>query len=467
VSQSTQQEVPEGYKQTEVGVIPEDWDVLPLGRLCSYQNGTAQESYFNKHGGYKIISIGNYSQNGKFVSTGTYIGHQHKSVIKKFILNKGELTMILNDKTSVGTIIGRVLLIDKSNEYVMNQRTMRLTPNGKVSSDFLFFLINSDLVHKSIVDLAKPGTQIYINTDDVTGLPLCFPIEPEEQTAIAEALSDVDGLIGSLERLIAKKRAIKTAAMQQLLTGKKRLPPFDQTHTGYKQTDLGEIPNDWEVKKLGDVFEITSSKRVFQSDWKNKGVPFYRARELAVLGDLGVIENDLFITSQMYDSFKTQYGVPKVGDMLVTGVGTLGKTYVVRNEKEFYFKDGNIIWFKMAGKVSADFVDQMFKSPIVKKQIENSSAGTTVGTYTITGANKTILPFPSSRKEQDLIGQLLADMDIDISGLLTRLDKTQQIKQGMMQELLTGRTRLVKSRGELRVRRKKAVDSSELRVESE
>jgi type I restriction enzyme S subunit len=97
----------------------------------------------------------------------------------------------------------------------------------------------------------------------------------------------------------------------------------------------------------------------------------------------------------------------------------------------------------MAGKVSADFVEQMFKSPIVIKQIENSSAGTTVGTYTITGANKTILPFPSDRKEQELVGQLLADIDLDITGLLVRLNKTQQLKQGMMQELLTGKTRLV------------------------
>ncbi len=103
---------PKGYKASELGEIPEDWVVCSIGQLCTYQNGIAQESLFNSIDGYKIVSIGNYSQDGKYISTGTYIDRSLKSKIGKFILKKNDLAMILNDKTSVGTIIGRVILID-------------------------------------------------------------------------------------------------------------------------------------------------------------------------------------------------------------------------------------------------------------------------------------------------------------------------------------------------------------------
>jgi type I restriction enzyme, S subunit len=123
-------------------------------------------------------------------------------------------------------------------------------------------------------------------------MPLPVPPLPEQE-AITEALSDADALIESLEQFIAKKRHLKQGAMQELLTGKRRLHGFANATIGYKQTEVGVIPEDWEVKRLGELFEITSSKRVFQSEWKTEGIPFYRARELAVLGEKGYIKNEL------------------------------------------------------------------------------------------------------------------------------------------------------------------------------
>ena len=252
----------------------------------------------------------------------------------------------------------------------------------------------------------------------------------------------MDALITALDRLIAKKRAIKQGAMQQLLTGQTRLPGFSGM-TGYKQTKVGVIPKDWEAKRIGELFEVTSSKRVFQSEWKTKGVPFYRARELAVLGEQGFVENELFISREMYDAYKNAHGVPKVGDILVTGVGTLGKVHIVSDDHEFYFKDGNIIWFKSSGRASSDYVRQLYLTQLVIRQIENASAGTTVGTYTISGAKETIIPFPPL-PEQRAIATVLSDMDAELAALEARREKTHVLKQGMMQELLTGRIRLVR-----------------------
>jgi type I restriction enzyme S subunit len=217
--------------------------------------------------------------------------------------------------------------------------------------------------------------------------------------------------------------------------------------TGYKQTEIGVIPEDWEVKRLGELFEITSSKRVFQSEWKKEGIPFYRARELAVLSRKGFVQNELFITREMYDEFEKIYGVPNIGDILVTGVGTLGKVYVVSDNQKFYFKDGNIIWFKISNEIIANFLKQLYLTPLIIKQIDDASEGTTVGTYTISGAKNTKIPFPPL-PEQTAIAAALSDVDALMVELDKLIAKKRDIKQATMQQLLTGKKRLAGFSGE-------------------
>jgi type I restriction enzyme S subunit len=130
--------------------------------------------------------------------------------------------MILNDKTSIGTIIGRVLLIEEVNAFVFNQRTMRLSAKVGVNPLFLYHLINSSTIHNRLVALAKPGTQIYVNTNDIVDFELLIP-KFEEQTAIATVLSDMDAEIAALEIKLAKYKHIKQGMMQNLLTGRIRL----------------------------------------------------------------------------------------------------------------------------------------------------------------------------------------------------------------------------------------------------
>ena len=204
---------------------------------------------------------------------------------------------------------------------------------------------------------------------------------------------------------------------------------------GYKNTEIGVIPEDWDVKSLGSLFEITSSKRVFQSEWKKSGIPFYRARELAILSEKGVVVNDLYIDIKQYQLYKKQFGVPVVGDMLVTGVGTLGKVYVIQSNREFYFKDGNIIWFKIKEAINSEFLKQLFSTVLVTKQIDDASGKTTVGTYTINGAKHTSIPFPP-KPEQNAIATALSDADALISATEKLIAKKKAIKQGAMQELL-------------------------------
>ena len=161
----------------------------------------------------------------------------------------------------------------------------------------------------------------------------------------------------------------------------------------------------WEIKRLGDLFDITSSKRVFESDWKRSGVPFYRAREIVKLAEQGFVDNELFISEEMYDSYSRKYGFPKEGDIMVTGVGTLGRCYVVKNNDRFYFKDGNIIWLKKKSDIDSRFVEYAFKSDFLRRQIDNS-VGATVGTYTIIKAKETQIPVPDIPEQKRIVAIL-------------------------------------------------------------
>ncbi len=144
---------------------------------------------------------------------------------------------------------------------------------------------------------------------------------------------------------------------------------------------------------------------MFESEWTTAGVPFYRAREIVKLAKYGHVENELFIPEAMFDHYSTRYGIPAEGDIMVTGVGTLGVCYLVKAGDRFYFKDGNILWFKKRSEVISRFVEYAFKSDLLRKQIDDSP-GATVGTYTIIKAKGTRIPVPPLREQQRIVSIL-------------------------------------------------------------
>lgn len=197
------------------------------------------------------------------------------------------------------------------------------------------------------------------------------------------------------------------------------------------------VPNDWDVKPLEDFFNITSSKRVFQNDWQDHGIPFYRAREIVILSEKEEVDNELFISEQLYNLYSCKYGIPQINDILVTGVGTIGKAYIVSQKGSFYFKDGNIIWFKSEDKINSNYIKYLFQSPIIIRQIENTSLGTTVKTYTIISAKKTLIPAPQNPKEQQKIVSILISIEQAIKTTESIIKKQQNIKSGLLHDLLT------------------------------
>jgi type I restriction enzyme, S subunit len=165
------------------------------------------------------------------------------------------------------------------------------------------------------------------------------------------------------------------------------------------------VKDGWTEVTFGELFDISSSKRVHQCDWKSSGVPFYRAREIVKLAEQGYVDNDLFISEEMYTHYRTKYGVPNPGDLMVSAVGTLGACYVVQPDDRFYYKDASVLRFSPKRPVCSQYVRYAFLTREIVDQVQ-SGAGSTVGTYTIERAVRTRIPLPPL-SEQRRIAKIL------------------------------------------------------------
>ena len=199
-----------------------------------------------------------------------------------------------------------------------------------------------------------------------------------------------------------------------------------QRYEEYKDSGvewLGEIPSHWEIINLGYLFDITSSKRVFEDQWRSEGVPFYRAREVVRLQKDNSYQNELFISNELYEELCSTYGVPQVGDILVTAVGTLGITFLVEDKKEFYFKDGNLIWLKSNGQCDSRFINYCYASFVIKFQMFRDNLGATVGTYTIENAKKNKVCIPRLTEQKAIVDFL----DCQIRKIDTLIAKQEKL----------------------------------------
>lgn len=167
------------------------------------------------------------------------------------------------------------------------------------------------------------------------------------------------------------------------------------------------VIRNWQTKKLGELFEVKSSKRVHKADWRKSGVPFYRAREVVKLAENGRVENDLFIAPELYEKFTKEKGAPRSGDIIISAVGTLGQCYVVQASDKFYFKDASVLWFEQINdEVDSRFIEYAFKSDFILKQVMSKSMGATVATLTIARAKNIEISIPSLSEQERIVAFL-------------------------------------------------------------
>ncbi|MDD9316198.1 restriction endonuclease subunit S [Acinetobacter lactucae] len=390
---------PVGYKKTEVGIIPEDWIIRSIGDFAPLQRGFDLPSRLRKDGLYPVI----YS-NG-FVNTHT----EYK------VKGPGILT------GRSGTI-GKVHYVEQN--YWPHNTSLWVTKFNEVDPKFIYFLFSKIGFERFLSGSGVPT----LNRNDAHSFMIQLPKSIEEQKKIARVLSDTDALISELAKIIEKKQAIKTATMQQLLTGTTRLPEFalreDGTPKGYKESELGQIPEDWGVALLADAVTFLDGLRkpVKASNRSTKqGVyPYY--------GASGIVD---YVDDYIFD------------DNLIL-LGEDGENILSRN-LPLAFKVSGKVWVNNHAHVMKPRPD--FNISYLTEFLESLDYSLLNSGTAQPKLNKktcmNIKVLKPSLAEQILIGNIIDEMDQEILLGIKRLNKIKSIKQGMMQELLTGKTRLV------------------------
>ena len=193
-----------------------EWEEIGFKEIVeSVDGGISIEHSFTKNGKYKVISIGSYSEESRYIDQGLRVNIDSR--IKNKILKKDDLTMILNDKTQSGRIIGRVLLIDQDDKYVYNQRTERIRINkDKFNPLFIYYLLNSDLNRKKIIEISQGNTQIYVNWSSVEKIKYIVPLNMKEQIIISNFLKTLDNYIKAEQLRVRKLNLLKEAFLNKM-----------------------------------------------------------------------------------------------------------------------------------------------------------------------------------------------------------------------------------------------------------
>jgi type I restriction enzyme S subunit len=419
-------EVRRGYKQTEVGVIPEDWAVGLLDSVAKRGSGHTPDKAHPEYwdGSIKWVSLQDSNHLDRL-----YIRDTAAKITPAGIANSSARmhphgTVVLSRDAGVGK--SAIMAEDMA----VSQHFMAWTCGPQLCNVFLYYWLQSQ---KPEFERIAMG-----NTIKTIGLPyfrkLKTPIPSRaEQDSIAEALSDADALIESLDQLLTKKRQIKQGAMQELLTGKKRLPGF-QSKPGYKQTEVGMIPEDWELASIGAVASVLTGNTPPTADPANYGDEFLFVSPV----DMGYLKY-IHRTEKMLSrkGFAISRHFP-AGSVLFVCIGsTIGKCAIATIPLTSNQQINAVV---PSQAIETDFL--FYALCFIAAQIKALAGEQAVPIVNKTQFSEARIPLPILR-EQATISAILSDMDADISALETKLTKSRQLKQGMMQELLTGRTRLV------------------------
>ena len=430
-------ELRQGYKQTEIGVIPEDWEVVPLETFTSFIS-------------YGFTNPMPTTDSGVFMITAKDINHGRIQFSTARCTSKEAYLNLLTDKsrpqsgdlllTKDGTL-GRVALVGDQT-ICINQSVAVLRLNSKIVAPFLKILLESPTYQKRMLEDAGGSTIKHIYITIVNRMPVAIPPTKAEQRAITAALSDVDALITALDALIAKKRLIKQGAMQELLTGRRRLPGFSQGKQSYRPTKFGMMPTDWKSTLLQHISAFItkgSTPTTYGFAWQPEGVLFLRSECVSEHGlDLS---QSMFISDEAHQTLHR--GEVRSGDILMTITGNVGR--VIYLQKDFGEANINqhIARIRIVhDDVTTPFLFHFLSQPVVRRYYNLITTGQAYPQISLTQVRETEVILPSL-EEQRAIAETLSDMDAEIAALERKRHKTRLLKQGMMQELLTGKTRLL------------------------
>ncbi len=434
----SEQQIIAGNRLNDSHSFPDNWQLCSLGEITfSSQYGISSSAGGNYS--VPILKMNNLQDGHIDLRNLDYI-RLSKAEMESLLLNKGDL---LINRTNSSDLVGKAAIYDLAGEHVFASYLVRFRLGPSVLPAFVNYFLNSGPGQSKLKLLATKGvSQANINPS-ILKRRLFVPIPPIlEQYRIVEILCDLDHSINLITQLIAKKRNIKQATMQQLLTGKTRLPGFSgELKPAYKQTEVGEIPENWSVKRLEEL-----------ASWKGGATPSMANANFWINGTIywassGDIKTKILSkTASMISEIAVKQSsttlLQEGAILIVTRSGILRKYLPVAKNVVPVAINQDIKALIPNSQISADYLLQILseRGPDILSTCMKS--GTTVESIEYIWLRKYQIPLPPP-PEQQAIAAILSDMDAEIAALEQKRDKTRALKQGMMQELLTGKTRLI------------------------
>ena len=432
-----------GYKMTEVGVIPEDWEVKTLGKLACINGRIGFRGYTVKdlvRKGEGAIAIGgkHISKNYLDLSDAEYISWKKYYESPEIMVKQGDIVLAQR-----GTL-GKSALIKSDIGPATINPSLVLINKIKCNNLYLIYNMQSSSVTDYILQINSQTSIPMISQKQIEGIKIAIAKLDCEQAAIATALSDVDSLISALTKKIEKKKAIKQGLMQQLLTGKKRLPGYEKNREPV-QTEWGAIPKDWKTLSIGKCCSIKA-----RIGWQGlKKSEYLSSGEYVLVTGTDFLNGRIDWKSCVYVSKKRYEQDANIQivkhDILITKDGTIGKVAFLDDVPCLgTLNSGIFVVRSHSEELDQCYLSKIFESFIFDAFLESLVAGSTINHLYQKDFVHFNFPVPPTKSEQTAIANILSDCDSEIAALEEKRDKYKEIKQGMMQQLLTGKIRLIK-----------------------
>jgi type I restriction enzyme, S subunit len=367
-----------------------EWKTYKLGEITVIKNGKSRP---NEKGNIPV-----YGGNGILDYT-----NRHNTDNETIIIGR------------VGAYCGSVFFENKP--LWISDNAMFTNSKETTSSKFLYYLLKDKNLNKYAQGSSHPLlTQGFLND-----LEISFP-DLATQTQIAQILTSLDDKI---ELNLQMNQTLE--AMAQAL--------FKE----WCYVEEGIIPKGWTWKKLLDIADVSSSKRIFRDEYILNGVPFYRGKEVTQLSNGEAISTELFISEERYTEIKEKFGVPQIGDILITSVGTIGSVWLVDNDAPFYFKDGNVTWIKdYKTAINGEFVHQWLQTNEAKEQIKSVTIGSTQQALTISALRGLNILIPDNETVTKICIQL-EKINVKRNYNLTQIQTLTQTRDTLLPKLMSGK----------------------------
>lgn len=397
--------------------IPEGWIKTTIGQTTNVQSGGTPSTKNANYWGNYISWITPKDLSGY---QNVFIEKGERSISKEGLKNSSakllpENTILFSSRAPIGYVV-----IAK-NEITTNQGFKNIICDEIISHYKYFFYLmkyKSDLIER----LSSGSTFSEASASLIKSIEIILPKTIKEQKAIANVLSAFDDKI---ENLRAQNKTLEQTA-QTIFT-----------------EWFGKKTDEWESVKIDTLLEISSSKRIFRDEYVDKGIPFYRSKEIIELSTKPNISTELFISFNRYNEIKNKFEVPKRGDILLTAVGTLGIPFQVRDNKPFYFKDGNLVWFKNFKKeVSSDFVYTWLKLKTTQDTLNTVSIGSTQRALTISSLRELSIPFIKNYSKRNMFYNYLKSNLDKVNYNHEHIQSLSDTRDTLLTKLMSGQLRV-------------------------